>query len=151
MNRESALMEILKISASHNLLAFALVVDIFERSSYVGRDPLASLLESGGFKNSAQQIDIHKGINDSGSHENISLQFLEYMSRTVSPPYAIEALRFAELTTALEQSVSTEVGGRAPVNSLIVKGRSSRLKIRPVNDSRTASRLVKRIEPLRMY
>jgi len=104
----AALMEILKLSASRNFLAFALAVDIFERSAYAERDPLATLLDAGGFENAAKQIDVHKGINDSGAHENISLQFLQFMG-PVSEAYATEALRFAELVSALVQSVSAEI------------------------------------------
>ena len=103
-----ALMALLKFSGSSNFLAFALVVDIFERSTYGERDPLALLLDSAGLSSAAKQIDIHKGINDSGAHDNIALSFLRQMA-PVDAAYAKEALCFAEAISFLVQQVSREV------------------------------------------
>lgn len=106
------LMALLKLSATSNFLAFALAVDIFERTSYGERDPLAQLLDSAGLNSAAKQIDIHKGINDSGAHENVALSFLSQMA-PVSEIYAREALCFAEMISFMVQQVSREVAAIA--------------------------------------
>lgn len=92
------LMEIFRYVSGRNFLAFALVVDMFERSSYQEQDPLASLLEQGGLHQAARQIDVHREINDSGGHENVAAEFLSSMG-AVSEEYAREAFHLAELVT----------------------------------------------------
>ena len=103
-----ALMELLKLSGSRNFLAFALAVDIFERTTYSKRDPLAVLLESGGHKFAAKQIDSHREINDVGGHENLALSFLSEMV-PVTEGYAREALHFAEMISFMIQRLSFEL------------------------------------------
>jgi hypothetical protein len=101
------LMEVFREVAKRNFLAFALVVDIFERSSYRKEDPLANLLRAGGLETAAKQADIHRDINDSGGHENVALGFLVDMT-PVSEDYAIEALSLAELATLTIHQLSAE-------------------------------------------
>ncbi|MEQ1875165.1 MAG: hypothetical protein ABL958_00875 [Bdellovibrionia bacterium] len=101
------LMEVFREVAKRNFLAFAMVVDIFERTSYQGGDPLASLLRAGGHDTAARQADIHRDINDSGGHENIALGFLAEM-KAVDSEYAQEALRLAEVATLTIHQLSSE-------------------------------------------
>jgi hypothetical protein len=102
------LMELFRLIGLRNFLAFAMVVDMFERSSYQEHDPLASLLISGGLKEAAKHLDTHKDINDSGGHENIAFGLLDSMA-PVSEDYVAEALRLAELTTAVMHLVSKRI------------------------------------------
>lgn len=92
------LMDLLEFAAGRNLLAFAIVVDFFERSAYQDSDPMAQVLRSGGEERAATFVDSHMNINDSGEHENVALGFLDTMG-PVDAAYATEALRIAELTT----------------------------------------------------
>lgn len=91
------LMDLLEFSAKRNFLAFAIAIDMFEKSSYQEHDPLAEVLEFGGFSKAAKPINRHHNINDAGEHENVALGFLSRMG-PVSPDYATEALRIAEAT-----------------------------------------------------
>jgi hypothetical protein len=100
-------MEVFRDSAARNLLAFAMVTDIFERTSYRDEDPLASVLREGGLSTAARQFDLHRDINDAGGHENVALEFLNYM-KPISSEYAAEALRFAELATLVIHQLSAE-------------------------------------------
>jgi len=106
------LMDLLRVCAERNFLAFSIAVDIFERSSYREEDPLAELLKSSGFADAAKQINIHKNINDSGDHENESLEFLQFMG-PVDRDYAEEAFRMAELISFTVQRVSKELSDLA--------------------------------------
>ena len=101
-------MDLLRQSASRNLLGFALAVDIFERASYTEKDPLASFLSEGGYERAAKQIDVHKKINDLGDHENVSLGLLEKMA-PVDRAYATEALRLAEAVSQAVLGVSAQI------------------------------------------
>jgi hypothetical protein len=101
------LMKILKAAAKNNLLAFAMIVDFFERSSYQDSDPLAQVLRKGGYLKAAGQIDKHKDINDEGEHENVALEFLDYMG-PCDNQYAAEALKIAELATYFMNSIASE-------------------------------------------
>lgn len=101
------LMDVFGAAARRNFLGFSMIVDIFERSSYTRRDPLAELLAKGGQLAAAKQIERHREINDSGGHENAALSFLNHM-RSVDAQYAIEALRLAELVTLVAHLVSPE-------------------------------------------
>lgn len=92
------LMDLLQFSARRNFLAFTMIVDFFERSSYQSSDPLAELLSEGGLSAAARHIDRHHAINDAGEHENVAQGFLENMA-PVDKNYATEALRLAEATT----------------------------------------------------
>ncbi|SMF79922.1 hypothetical protein [Pseudobacteriovorax antillogorgiicola] len=100
-----ALMMCLEYAASRNLLAFAMCVDFFERSSYEDMDPLAQLLARGGLDKAAKQINRHMEINDAGEHENVAASFLQWMA-PCSQDYGLEALRLAELTSILMCSVT---------------------------------------------
>jgi hypothetical protein len=102
-----ALMEVFRLVAERNLLAFAMVVDIFERSSYRKEDPLTSLLNEGGQSTAAHMADVHREINDAGEHENVALGFLAEMA-SVDGAYAREALRLAELATLVIHQLSSE-------------------------------------------
>ncbi len=102
------LMDLLQLSASRNLLGFALAVDIFERASYSEKDPLAAFLADGGYDRAAKQIDVHKKINDSGDHENVSLGLLAQMA-AVDRDYATEALRLAEAVSQAVLGVSSQI------------------------------------------
>ena len=93
-----ALMDLLKFAAQRNFLAFAMIVDFFERSSYQESDAFADVLEHGGLSTAAKQINRHKDINDGGEHENFALGFLAFMA-PVKKDYAEEALRLAEVTS----------------------------------------------------
>lgn len=108
-------MDLFAAIARRNLLAFAMVVDIFERTSYGDGDPLAVLLEEAGETIAAQQIDRHRAINDAGGHENLGLSFLRDM-KAVDANYAIEAMRLAELLTLVILQISPETleGIRTP-------------------------------------
>jgi len=102
-----ALMDVFQIAARRNLLGFAMIVDIFERTSYQEEDPMTSLLKSGGEERAGRQMDIHRAINDSGGHENVALGFLANM-KSVDEAYASEALFLAELVTLIIHQVSSE-------------------------------------------
>lgn len=104
----NAIMDLLKFAAQNHFLGFCMIVDMFERSAYTDRDPFSKVLEDGGLLDAAKQIEIHKKINDSGSHENVVLGFLEYMG-PIEKNYAIEALRIAERATELLHSISSEI------------------------------------------
>lgn len=99
------LMHLLKYAASRNFLAFAMVVDFFERSSYEKIDPLAQLLKKGGFEKAARQVNRHMEINDAGEHENVAAGFLEAMA-PCSVEYAREAVRIAEAVSLVMNSVT---------------------------------------------
>ena len=101
------LMEVFRFSARRNLLAFAMIVDIFERTSYREEDPVTSMLKSGGEAAAGRQIDIHRDINDSGGHENVALEFLNSMA-PADEAYAREAMLLAELTTLVIHQLSAE-------------------------------------------
>lgn len=92
------LMTLLQFAGERNFLAFAICIDAFERSSYSKLDPLAQLCEEYGYARAARHIQKHKDINDAGGHEQIALGLLDSMA-VVSPDYATEALRLAELLT----------------------------------------------------
>ena len=92
-------------AARKNFLAFAMVVDFFERSTYEDVDPMAKLLRKGGFDKAAKQVNHHKEINDSGDHENVALGFLTNMP-LCSPEYAFEAIRIAELVSLVMTGVT---------------------------------------------
>lgn len=100
-----ALMELFAAVGRRNFLAFAMVVDYFERSSYQEHDPLADMLTGGGQVQAARHVDVHKEINDSGGHENAALGFLNDMG-PVDAAYATEALKLAELVTNTMHLVS---------------------------------------------
>ncbi len=102
-----ALMDVFETVARRNLLGFAMVVDIFERTSYQEEDPMTSLLKSGGEERAGRQMDIHRAINDSGGHENVALGFLSKM-KSVDEEYAREALFLAELVTLIIHQVSSD-------------------------------------------
>lgn len=99
------LMEFFHYVATKNFLAFCLVVDMFERSSYQEVDPLAKMLQEGGLDAAAKQIEIHREINDGGGHENVALDFLSEMG-PIDSSYAKEAMRLAEATTGIMHSLS---------------------------------------------
>jgi hypothetical protein len=99
------LMNLLRMAAERNFLAFAIAVDFFERSSYEKMDPLAKLLLKGGFSEAAKQINLHMEINDSGGHENMGLQFLASMA-PCDPVYAREAMKIAEAISLVMNSVT---------------------------------------------
>ncbi len=101
------LMELFQLIATRNLLAFSMVVDIFERTSYHGNDPFAKVLQDGGEILAASQIELHRDINDSGGHENVAIGFLKDM-QPVSADYAVEALRLSELLTQVIHQLSAE-------------------------------------------
>lgn len=99
------LMNLLKLAAETNFLAFAMAIDFFERSSYEETDPLAQLLVKAGFEEAARQINRHKEINDVGEHENVACRFLEPM-KPCTPEYAVEALRLAESISLVMSSIT---------------------------------------------
>ena len=103
-----ALMRLLGYAAGRNFLGFAMAVDFFERSNYRDVDPMAELLIKGGFDKAAKQINRHMEINDAGGHENVACKFLEFMDLT-SKDYALEALRIAELTTVVMNSITSSI------------------------------------------
>lgn len=103
-----ALMRLLGYAAGRNFLGFAMAVDFFERSNYKEVDPMAELLINGGFEKAAKQINRHMEINDAGGHENVAGKFLEFMDLTPKD-YALEALRIAELTTVVMNSITSSV------------------------------------------
>ncbi|OQW46601.1 MAG: hypothetical protein A4S09_05320 [Proteobacteria bacterium SG_bin7] len=106
-----ALMTVFKFAAERNFLAFAMIVDIFERTSYQETDPMASLLADGGEEKASHQLEIHRQINDEGEHENVALGFLSSMA-PVSEEYSRQALYFAELATLIVHQVSAQTLNR---------------------------------------
>lgn len=100
------LMNLLKLTASTNFLAFAIAVDFFERSTYQESDPLAQLLVNAGFEKAAKQIERHREINDVGEHENVACEFLKPM-QLCSADYALEALRLAETVSLVMNQVTS--------------------------------------------
>ncbi len=102
------LMSLFQAIAKTNFLAFAMVVDMFERSAHTDDDPLAELLMHGGFDRAAAQINIHKEINDSGGHENVALSFISSMG-PLSEEYARQALQLTELATNVMHGLSRDL------------------------------------------
>lgn len=100
-------MELFRKIGRRNLLGFAMVVDIFERTSYHQQDPISQTFNDGGATDVAQHMAHHRQINDMGGHENVALEFLEPM-KAVSAAYAIESLKLAELLTLVIHMVSKE-------------------------------------------
>jgi hypothetical protein len=107
MDSTLVLMELFHLIAKKNLLAFSMVVDIFERTSYLAQDPFAKVLIDGGEAAAASKIEAHREINDSGGHENVAIGFLSQM-KPITAEYATEALRLTELLTQVIHSVSKE-------------------------------------------
>lgn len=101
------LMELFYLIAKKNFLAFSMVVDIFERTSYLEEDPFATVLTEGGQTSAAAKIETHREINDMGGHENVAIEFLSNM-KAVDAVYATEAVRLAELLTIIIHFVSRE-------------------------------------------
>ncbi|MBY0552994.1 hypothetical protein K2P97_00600 [bacterium] len=101
------LMELFYLIAKRNILAFSMVVDIFERTSYLEEDPFASVLKSGGAEAAASRIEVHREINDASGHENVGIGFLKDM-KPVTAEYATEALKLAELLTQVIHLISKE-------------------------------------------
>lgn len=101
------LMEIFRFIAQRNLLAFAMVVDIFERTSYRDEDPMTSVLKAGNEHAAGKQTDIHREINDLGGHENVAVSFLDSMS-AIDHDFAREALLLSELATIVVHQLSIE-------------------------------------------
>ena len=102
-----ALMGLFKKIAQTNFLAFSIMVDVFERSSYLPEDPFAKVLKEGGSDKAAHQLDAHRHINEAGGHENVAIGFLQNMM-PVSREYAEQAIRLAELATLVVHVVSKE-------------------------------------------
>lgn len=100
-----ALMALLQYLGQRNFLAFTMAVDAFERNNYEEADPLAQLLEKGGFDKAADFVNLHMKINDSGNHENVAQQFLQFMD-LCDRDYALEAMRLMELLSVVMSSVS---------------------------------------------
>lgn len=107
LDTTKTLMEIFRFAAGKNLLAFAMITDIFERTSYRKEDPLSSVLTEGGEVVAGRQIDVHRDINDAGGHENVALEFLNDMS-AVDEDYAREAMALAELATLVVHQISKQ-------------------------------------------
>lgn len=107
LNSVSVLMDLFLLVGQRNFLAFSMVVDIFERTSYRDQDPFATALIEGGEAKAASQIEVHREINDSGGHENVAIGFLKDMA-PVNADYAVEALRLAELLTQVIHSISKD-------------------------------------------
>lgn len=99
------LMEVFRAIGQRNLLAFSMVVDVFERTSYKATDPVADLLHEGGASIAAEQLEAHRHINDAGGHENVAVGFLAHM-KNVSGNYGGEAIRLAELLTLVIHMMS---------------------------------------------
>jgi hypothetical protein len=102
-----AIMEVFRETGRLNFLAFAMITDIFERSSFQKEDPFASVLKKGGQIVAHRQLESHRHINDQGNHENVALTFLNSMG-AVEKTYAMEALRLAELATLVIHQISAE-------------------------------------------
>ena len=103
----TVLMELFQAIAEKNFLAFSMVVDVFERSSYLNEDPLATVLSQGGEEKAAYQLNAHRDINEKGGHENVAIGFLQNM-RAVDQDYLIEAVKMAELLTLVIHMVSKD-------------------------------------------
>jgi hypothetical protein len=116
LNSALVLMEIFQKAGERNLLAFSMIVDIFERTSYNG-DPFAKMLKDGGAEKAAEHIDLHREINDSGGHENVAIDFLHAM-KPVNEAYALEALKFCELATQVIHCISRDILAVIQANDL---------------------------------
>ena len=110
------LMDVFAFAGRRNLLAFAMITDIFERSSYQDEDPLATVLKAGGFDAAAALIERHKSINDAGEHESVGLSFLEEMM-PVDEAYLTEAMRMTELASLLMSTLSSRILENLPVKA----------------------------------
>jgi hypothetical protein len=98
-------MHLLEFCAHRNFLAFAIAIEMFERSNYDECDPMAQALKKGGFAKSADFINVHMKINDQGDHENIARTFLQFMD-LCNRDYAREALRLAELLSLVMSRIT---------------------------------------------
>lgn len=101
------LIEVFVALAKRNFLAFTMLLDIFERSTYTEEDPFATTLKAGGQFKAAEVLNKHFLINEEGDHENVALGFLVNMA-SVDRGYAEETLRLMEMVTAVVYEVSKE-------------------------------------------
>jgi hypothetical protein len=108
-----ALMAMLQYLAQRNFLSFAMAIDAFERNNYQETDPIAELLEKGGFDKAADFVNLHMLINDSGNHENVAPQFLQFMD-LCSRDYGHEALRLMELLSVIMTTISRSAKNTSP-------------------------------------
>ncbi|MES2504016.1 MAG: hypothetical protein V4534_03975 [Myxococcota bacterium] len=98
LDATQALMNILRVSAEKNFLAFCINLDFFEKPQFKEKDGLAELLENSAEFTAAKSLHIHKKINDEGGHESVPLTLLTHM-RPVDKVYAHQALCLAELAS----------------------------------------------------
>jgi hypothetical protein len=109
------LTEFFKAQATEDILTFAFMVDIFERSSS-GEHPLARVLREKGFEAAAKAIQNHANINIEEEHHNEGLEIIEELGgisevrgrRLVNKAYEAAKLviamleeRFQEITKIL--------------------------------------------------
>jgi hypothetical protein len=83
-------LNLFKLAAQTDFLAFSFAVAIFEQGSHDGNDPFAELLRSGGLDQSAKQIQKHFDINETGVHDAIGIALLRE-----SPPISFDQARYS--------------------------------------------------------
>ncbi len=101
------IMDLLQFAASTNYLAFAILIDFFERSNFSGKDPLGELLSDIGLKDSAKLVNRHLQINEMGEHDSVSLDLLKKVG-LVSQDYLKEALAIGELTSVFSNGLANQ-------------------------------------------
>lgn len=104
----SVLMQLFKIAAERNFLAFAIIVDFFVGQSFEPGCFFADFLEENGFGGAAKQLYRHKAINNTEHHENVSMTFLQNLE-AFPEHQVIEAICFAELISRFIANLSKDL------------------------------------------
>lgn len=99
------LMDVFESSAGRNLVAFAFLVDMFERTPASGRNPVVEALLEIGHKEAALPLQKHAAINARGGHHQEAMEILA-AAGAIPESCAREAVALAETASdALVQFV----------------------------------------------
>lgn len=92
------MMNIFKMVANTNLIAFCFIVDMFERSPEGSKNPIVQSLKKLGEDEAAVPILSHSNINVDGDHDNESFEILNTIG-LVPKSYIVEALNLAKVAS----------------------------------------------------
>ncbi len=108
LNHVKALMQVFKIAAGKNFLAFSIITDMFEAKSFETNCFFSDYLSENGYAKAASYLSKHKNINHNEGHEQVSFEFLKVQD-PVSQQDALEALYFAESMSLLVSELSSKI------------------------------------------
>ncbi len=94
------LINFFELTAKQNLIAFCFIVDMFERSTEAGKNPMVQALLKLGETKAAKPIQAHSNINVHGGHDNESLEVLETLG-SVPASYVTQGLLLAQKASDL--------------------------------------------------